>query len=121
MKRRASLTMMEQGVMLLVFALAAALCLKAFLWADTTAKENADRDLAVLCAQNAAQHFKLTGEEQTLHYDENWQQTARAAAYVLTVIRQQSAIPGLAQAEITVARADGERLFAIPTARQEVP
>ena len=48
MKSKAPLMLMEQMVMLLVFALAAALCLQAFVKADEISKQAEARDRAVL-------------------------------------------------------------------------
>ena len=58
MKSKATLVLMEQLVMLLVFALAAALCLNVFARADEISKQTARRDEAVLIAQNAAEILK---------------------------------------------------------------
>ena len=60
MKNKTSLLLMEQLVMVLVFALAAALCLTVFVKADQISRETVRRDEAVLLAQNAAQVLKAT-------------------------------------------------------------
>ena len=60
MKNRTSLVLMEQLVMVLVFALAAAVCLTVFAEADRISRETARRDEAVLIAQNAAEVLKAT-------------------------------------------------------------
>ena len=54
MRSKAPLAMIEQTVMVLVFALAAALCLQVFVWCDRQSRDSAARDQAVLCAQSAA-------------------------------------------------------------------
>lgn len=58
MKNKASLLLMEQLVMILVFALCAALCLQCFVAADEISRETALRDRAVLLAQNTAECMK---------------------------------------------------------------
>lgn len=58
MKNKAPLALMEQLVMLLVFALAAALCLQAFVMADQMSGRNARKDAAILCVQDAAETVK---------------------------------------------------------------
>lgn len=58
MKNRATLVLMEQLIMILVFALAGVLCLRAFLWGRTVSQDTAQRDMALLRAQNAAQIVK---------------------------------------------------------------
>lgn len=60
MKNRASLVLMELLVMILVFALAAALCLQAFVGADTISRTTELQDEAVLLAQNTAESLKAT-------------------------------------------------------------
>lgn len=58
MSKRQTLTLMELTVMLLIFALAAALCMGAFAWASNTARENHCRDRALVQLQNAAEVLK---------------------------------------------------------------
>jgi len=58
MRSKAPLALIEQAIMLLVFALAAALCLKAFVWADRQSEAAGARDKALLQAQNAAETLK---------------------------------------------------------------
>ena len=88
MRSKAPLALMEQLVMVLVFALAAALCVQAFVLSDQTSRRNEARDRAVLEAQNAAEELKsVHGEFQQMtelyggswngrlwgrSYDENW-------------------------------------------------
>lgn len=59
MKNKTALLLMELAVLVGVFALTTAMCLRLFAWADTTAREDALRDTALLHAHNAAQEIKL--------------------------------------------------------------
>ena len=107
--------------MLLVFALAAALCLKAFLWADQTSRESAALDAAVLCAQNTAERLRA-GEpwaERTF-YDEDWNRTHGNWSYCLTVAAQDSELSYLKKAQVTVTDGADRVLIALPVAWQEV-
>lgn len=61
MKSKAPLALIEMLVMILVFALAAALCLNIFVLADRRSETNAARDRAVLAAQTAAETVKSCG------------------------------------------------------------
>lgn len=61
MKSKAPLVMMEQLIMLLVFALAAALCLQAFVLADSQSKTTSRRDSAILEVQRTAETIKYCG------------------------------------------------------------
>ena len=61
MRSKAPLALMEQMVMLLVFALAAALCLQAFLKSDAISTRSEERDRAAIQAQNAAETIRHYG------------------------------------------------------------
>ena len=112
MKNRAVLTLMEQLVMILVFALAAAICLQAFVAAGQISRNSVDRDRAMVIAQNAAEAIKAEGSlpEETDHGD-----------YTLQAERLPTRIEDLAEAELTVLRnEDGATLFSLIVAWQEV-
>ena len=61
MKSKAPLLLMEQMVMLLVFALAAALCLQAFVKSDESSSRSEQRDRAVTLCQEAAETIRWFG------------------------------------------------------------
>ena len=61
MKSKAPLLLMEQMVMLVVFALAAALCVQAFVRSDAASARNEARDEAVVLCQNAAEAVRHSG------------------------------------------------------------
>lgn len=118
MRSKAPLALIEQAVMLMVFALAAVLCLKAFVWADLRSAANAEEDRALLQAQSAAETLKScrgdcpaaieimggTWDETcwSIRYDENWNQTDEAAAYLLlaTLLNTEEEYLGGAQVEV---------------------
>lgn len=113
MKHKTSLLLMEQLIMILVFALAAALCLQVFARADAISEEISQRDQAVVLARNAAELLKATQGDAT---------AAEALGrddYRVTVIPTDSPVPGLACAEIQVFFAEN-LLFSLNTAWQEV-
>lgn len=126
MKSRASLVLMEQLVMILVFALAASLCLQAFLYADQVSQETELQDQAVVLAQNGAELLKSSGgslEQVNAALDGDWD------GEILTVCRGQlrmeieisrQEIPGLGQGEVRVLDSTGQLLFSLVTAWQEV-
>lgn len=60
MKNKASLVLLEQLIMTLVFALAAAICLQIFVKADSVSLETARLGQAQVLAQNAAETVKST-------------------------------------------------------------
>ncbi len=135
MRSKTPLAMMELLVMLLVFALAAAVCVQVFVFAGADSRRDAARDRALAEVQNAAECIKsLRGDYETaarrlggawdgtrwvLEWDDAWSQTPDAGAYRLEVL------PGpetelLGRAELTVYTAAGEVLCTLQTAWQEV-
>lgn len=122
--------------MLLVFALAAALCLQAFSWAHRCSVEEGHKDQALLQLQNAAevlkqyrgdleaaaQHFGGTADagRWTVAFDENWEQTEAAPAFVLTVVPQPCETDYLGEALLEVTGQDGTQLAALRVRWQEV-
>lgn len=135
MKSRAPLALMEQAVMVLVFALAAALCLRAFVLADGISHQVEATDHAVLWAESAADTLKarkgdlaraaaelggnLDGQRWTIPLDETWQETAGEPTYTLTAQPIQSGQPLLGRTQIDVAEKNGESLFSLEVCWQE--
>lgn len=134
MKNKAPLALMEQLVMVLVFALAAALCIQVFVFSDRTSRYNEARDRAVLEAQNAAEALKSGNDDYfssrhaaingnlgfLLNYDADWQSIPAdtVGTYHLTVCYTESGRETLWTAEVTVSTADGQALVCLPVAGQ---
>lgn len=125
MKSRAPLVLMELVVMVLVFALASAVCLHAFVLSHRTGERCLLEDEALLLAQNAAETLKLTcGDVQTAAAQlggqaENGVWTARQGQLLLEVRPVASALSGLGRAEVRVLHRDSA-LVTLPVAWQEV-
>jgi len=135
MRSKAPLALLEQTIMVLVFALAAALCLRAFLWSDAASARNQARDQAVLQAESAAEVLKHSagdfeeaartlggrwdGAAWTIYYDGDWQEASAPAAYTLTALPQDSghSLLGLARVEV---RSGEDPLFNLTVCWQEV-
>lgn len=138
MRSKAPLVLMEQLVMLLVFALAAALCVQAFALSEKTSARNAARDRAILEAQNAAEamkgndlaYFSRMGAAGNstdgwyISYDDQWEpiQTESAAdpavAYHLMTFAEDSGLDYLWSASVQVYTAEGDLLVSLPVAGQ---
>ncbi len=136
MRSKAPLAMMEQMVMLLVFALAAALCLQAFTKSDALSARSEARDRAAALTQSAAETVRHCGgepeealreaaellgypyEQEVLRadYDAEWEPCS-GGVYHLTVRAVPSGVPGLNQVRAAV-ETEGEVLFALETAWQ---
>lgn len=147
MKSKAPLVMMEQMVMILVFALAAALCLQAFVLSDSISQENQRRDQAALLCQNLAEECKalgygqtdshplltegetadgpglslvvLSGPASTFYYDENGQPTEEPGLYRLEAVWLPSEYAALNRGQITAYdQESGKELFSLEFAWQ---
>ena len=136
MKSKAPLVMMEQMVMLLVFALAAVLCLQAFTASQEISNGSISRDCAVIEAQNVAETLKggnaeayfqekgarLTDSGGRISYDQDWQPLSgeqSGAAYALQLRYKETESDYFRGADITVYDADKAVLFQISVMWQE--
>ena len=144
MRNRGALALIELALMLLVFALAAVFCLRAFVWADTASKEMEARDAALIRVQNAAEVLKSRGGDMAhaqtagaellggqveqglwyILYDENWNPVEdwNDASYCLNVQGIPSGVEGLRKAAVWVDTCGNGAvtLCTIPVAWQEV-
>ena len=135
MKNKAPLALMEQLVMLLVFALAAGLCLQVFVLSDRMSKRFEARDYAVLAVQNTAETMKVcegdldacvqllggsvADSRWETGYDAQWSSVpAQQAEYrVIAEVRETTSLLG--SADIAAVTADGDVLFALTVSWQE--
>jgi len=119
MRNKATLVLIEQLVMVLVFALAAAICLQAFVRAEQISRQTELRTEAAFAAQNAAEMLQihkdidktidvLGGQNGHVEYD----------AFSLSVASAETSIDGLESAKIEVFDMDQQLLFSIHTAWQ---
>ena len=138
MRSKAPLILMEQMVMLLVFALAAALCLQAFVKSDALSKRAQARDQAVILCQSAAETVRSTGgdfaaaavlldadqydaDSLMMDYAADWTAAGDTMRYTLGACRVETETPGLGEAEVWVRdEAAEEELFRIRVSWQEV-
>lgn len=129
--KRASLSILELSLMLLVFAIAAVVCLRAYALADRLSREAEELDRAVLWAQTIAEEWKAcdgnmdkgdlpcskTGENTLrLPLDKAWA-PAGEAAYEVVLEEENGLLP---TARITVREAEsGREIYGLTVARQE--
>ena len=135
MRSKAPLALMEQAVMVLVFALAAVLCLRVFVRSDIDSKNGTARDRAAEAAQSAAEVLKheggpdqesadiLGGEYEdgiiTVNYDGDWERTEDNPRYILTAVKKDSGEELLGLADIQVKESDGKILFELSVGWQK--
>ena len=96
MKSKGTLVFMELLVMILVFALAAAVCLQVFVKAKEISDRTAQLDEASILAQNAAEILKAT------QGDMEKAQSLSNGTFHLEIQRSIPEITGMGQAEIRV-------------------
>ena len=113
MKSKASLQLMEMLVMILVFVLAAALCLEVFAKSREITLQTAHRDQAVALGRNAAEVLKATAGD--MEAAENLSRDG----WEIQIYRKQNRQKGLAEAEIHVFF-KAELFFTLHTGWQEV-
>ena len=113
MRSKASLSLMELLVMILVFALAAALCMQLFVRAREISLETARLDEAVVLAQNVAELLKAGIGPAQIEKD------LCDAPYAVQIRELPQEISGLKQAEILVFYEDG-LMFSLMAGWQEV-
>lgn len=111
MKNRSSLALMEQLVMVLVFALAATMCLRLFVFAGQTARRTQLREEAVILAQNTAEELKASRGQTPGSFGQG--------GLVVTVIPETTGVPGLGGARVEVA-VEKEIFAALSVRWQEV-
>lgn len=107
MKSRASLLLVEQLVMTLVFALAAAVCLSCFVKADAISRDSRQKAQAAVLARNAAEQIKAGQQPEEIQGD-----------YRVETEKLEGEIPGLGKVRIVV-YLEGQPLFSLTAACQE--
>ena len=120
MKSKTPLVLMEQLVMVLVFAMAAAICLQVFGLSDRLSKENEARAEAALLAQNTSEELKSSYGEVLLDWEEvDGIYYMEEEGYRVQVQAAETEISGLQKVRLQVWQEE-EVLFEIPVAWQEV-
>ena len=124
MKSKSPLIMLEQLLMLLVFALAAALCLQAFTLADSLSKGAGQQDSAILEVQKAAETIKYCGgdmEQAAEMLDGQWNDNLLQVISddcIIYAEKQDSGMALMGSARLWAEDDKGQELFAISVAWQ---
>ena len=116
MKSKAPLALIELVIMILIFALAAGLCLKAFFWSHQQSEQIALRDEAALAVQNAAELIKSSKGDMTVIES---LKTADTNGFALQTEVLDVNTAGLGSALITAATSEGKEIFALQVFWQE--
>ena len=105
MRNRAFSPLLEQILMIAVFALVAAVCVSGFSKAYRISQQTHRKDQAVILAQNLAEELKsgLRPADDRIFYDDTLQPTTEAkAAYVATITPISTDMAGLGGACIRI-------------------
>lgn len=129
-KSKSTLALMEQAIMVLVFAFAAALCVTIFVKAQKLSQELADRDMAVNRCQTVAETVKATGGNMEkaakmlggtvsndtilLYYRKDWAIVTESEAVYRLTLQCTEREGYLVKGEVTVVTTDGEEVFRLP-------
>ena len=136
MKSKAPLSLMEQLIMLLVFSLAAALCLQVFVLSSQMSRRCDARNQAEITIQNAAEILKasqgdlsqcesilggsITDNGWQIYYDDKWKETSvEQAVYQLAIDPVVSDLPLLGSARIYAMTEADDILSAVTVSWQE--
>ena len=136
MKRKSALVFLELAVLLLVLAVAGALCLQAFTKAELRSREIYCQDRAMATLQNAAeilQHSRgdlsdacdvLGGVVEKnvwrLFLDENWAVSSQEREYCLEASPEPCDTPLLGSVRLTLTDATGREIACLSVHYQEV-
>lgn len=133
---KAPLVLMEQVIMVLVFALVSAVCIQAFALARTTSLRMTERDHAMNVSQTLAETVKasvgdpeavckeigggIDGEQLFFYYDSDWKEVSTSADASFRMVFEKEAGDGFCKyGRITVSDTDGEReIFSMRVAWQ---
>lgn len=129
-KSKSALALMEQAIMILVFAVAAAVCVSVFVKSRQMSQELADRDMAVNRCQTVAETVKATagdieetgkilggkaeGNKMILSYGPDWEPCIEEKASYVVTLRCQETEGYLGRGTITVVTTAGEEVFSLP-------
>ena len=123
MKDKTPLLLMEQLIMILVFALTAAVCLRGFAYAAEVSRDLQQKEQAVWLAQSTAETLKAERgiSEHVLFYDEALNQVTSQAnwSYRVEIQQKSCTVAGLGQADILVDSTDTHGIYALTVGWQE--
>ena len=133
---KAPLVLMEQVIMVLVFALVSAVCIQAFALARTTSIRMSDRDHAMNISQTLAETVKaysgnmeavcgslggeIEGEQLVFYYDSGWESVSKSADASFRAVFAQEEQDGFCRyGQITVSdTAEDQEIFSMRVAWQ---
>ena len=119
MRSKTPLVLMEQLIMVLVFAFAAAICLQVFSYAEGVSQRNEALAEAALLAQSTAEEIKSSGGEVLLEWKDGEGCVMMEKDNLRLEAQEVSAVNGLQQIHLQV-WSEEDLLLEMPVAWQEV-
>lgn len=119
MRSKTPLVLMEQLIMVLVFALAAAICLQVFVYAEQVSQRNEALAEAALLAQSTAEELKESSGAVLLEWEEGEGCVYTEGNGLRIEAREAETVRALRQIDLQVMDGD-DVLMEIPVAWQEV-
>jgi type II secretory pathway pseudopilin PulG len=137
---RSTLFLIEQLVVIFIFAICAVICISIFVESYLIGKSSLEVNNAIRVAGNGAESYISAGGDVNnavrflgginsqaeyrgdlvVYYNEQWQPSEKEqASYVLRIIKTDNPAPSLIIAAVTVSRTDGEDLFTMTIAARE--
>ena len=110
MKSKSTLSLIEQIIMVLVFAVVSAICLKVFMYSNDLSKEVEEKDNAYLMIQTAADMIKNTSGKIMKDGEYSYEQNGT----VLTAKESENGDEYLGSAQITVCDSKGNVIAEMP-------
>lgn len=125
-RSKAPLALMEQIIMILVFALTAAVCLQAFVYSDSLSKQGEKRDVAAKYAQQVAEYLKQEKDMDLVCGDLSGKKTKEGIEIsypedhmvVCVMPKKEESNEYLLVAQVSVKDEKNETIFSIDTAYQ---
>ena len=134
---KSTLFLMEQIVVITVFAICAAVCVNIIVTSYLMTMEAVDTKNALITAESAAESFKATGGDTRrtteilsesissyfsdnailIYYDNNWKPSGEAQAYFVLQLIKNDADPRVIFGDITISNKEtGNELISLPVA-----
>ena len=111
MKNKAPLALMEILVMILVFAVAAAVCLTSFVWADKESKNMELQNDAVIIVQNTAEALKFRKGNVDLALEDTGYDPAEEPFVKVKILHETP--DGLGGAKVSAYNMADEEIFSV--------
>lgn len=124
-RRKSTLFLVEQLIVIAVFALCAVACISILTASFFMARDSKDTANALIIAQNCAETLKAPGSSLSfgfmVYYDKDWKaiRTSESAAFVLTISGDVSLHDGdsfFYDGTVAVNKINGESLVSLPVA-----